>query len=251
MRDAKDDLGISVGISRMDVVLDDIIVHKAVDNVVCFFFTGTDNVTCPIEFAFVDFIELREVPTLAYLLGIKLMPRIRNWADLDLFRPGENIRYEHIDELFSKPINWQIIETHLPDMLRVAVSIKAGRNKLYVAMRELGRVLRTVFLLEYLSDPDLRRLIHAATNKCENFNKFTKWLSFGGKGIIPENDRDKQRKIIKYNHLVANCLIFHNVQSMSRILHKLAEEGREIDEEVLSWLSPYLRSTSTGLENTL
>ena len=51
----------------------------------------------------------------------------------------------------------------------------------------------------------------------------------------PTNER-----VIKFNHLVANCLIFHNVQSMSRILKELALEGREFDDEVLSRLGPYL-----------
>jgi TnpA family transposase len=155
------------------------------------------------------------------------MPRIRNWKDLKLFRPAKETCYTHIDELFSDTINWDVIETHLPDMLRVVLSIKAGRitastllrklgtysrkNKLYVAMRELGRVVRTVFLLKYLSDPTLRRTIQGATNKSEAFNKFIQWVSFGGGGLIAENDRDEQRKLIKYNHLVANCLIFHNV----------------------------------------
>ena len=55
---------------------------------------------------------------LAHLLGIKLMPRIRNWKDLKLFRPSKDTRYENIDELFSDAIDWDVIETHLPDMLR-------------------------------------------------------------------------------------------------------------------------------------
>lgn len=193
---------------------------------------------------------------LAHLLGINLMPRIRNWKDLKLFRPTKDARYTHIDELFSESINWEIIETRLPDMLRVALSIKAGRitastllrklgtysrkNKLYVAMRELGRVVRTVFLLKRLSDPELRRTIQAATNKSEAFNKFIQWVSFGGGGLIAENDRDEQRKLIKYNHLVANCLIFHNVYSLTRVLHGLAAEGYEIESESVSRLSPYL-----------
>ena len=193
---------------------------------------------------------------LAHLLGIKLMPRIRNWKKLKLFRPSRESVYTHIDELFSDTIDWETIETHLPDMLRVALSIKAGRitpstllrrlgtysrkNKLYVAMRELGRVIRTAFLLEYLGDPQLRRIIQSATNKSENFNKFTKWLAFGGDGTITENHRDKQRKLIKYNHLVANCVIFHNVQAMTRILHELMEEGNTYGSDVLSRLSPYL-----------
>jgi len=193
---------------------------------------------------------------LAYLLGINLMPRIRNWKDLKLFRPSKESYYTHIDELFSENIDWETIETHLPDMLRVVLSIKAGRitastllrklgtysrkNKLYVAMRELGRVVRTIFLLKYLRDPELRRMIQAATNKSEAFNRFIQWVSFGGAGIIAENDRDEQRKLIKYNHLVANCLIFHNVSSLTRVLHELAAEGYEIEDEAVARLSPYL-----------
>ena len=38
---------------------------------------------------------------LAYLLGIQLMPRIRNWKDLNLCRPTADHRYDHIDSLFT------------------------------------------------------------------------------------------------------------------------------------------------------
>ena len=39
---------------------------------------------------------------------------------------------------------------------------------------------------------------------------------------------------------MANCLIFHNVQAQTRVLHQLADEGHEFDEATLSRLSPYL-----------
>jgi TnpA family transposase len=193
---------------------------------------------------------------LAYLLGIDLMPRIRNWKDLKLFRPSKDSRYRHIDSLFSGAIDWPLIETHLPDMLRVVLSIRAGRfsasmllrrlgtysrkNRLYQAFQELGRVIRTIFLLRYLNDADLRRLIQGATNKSEAFNRFVQWLFFGGEGLIAENDRDRQRKMIKYSHLVSNCLIFHNVQAQERILRQLADEGHEFADATLARLSPYL-----------
>ena len=61
------------------------------------------------------------------MLGIELMPRIRNWKNIDLCRPDRKARYEHIDSLFGETINWTLIETHFPDMLRVVLSIKAGR----------------------------------------------------------------------------------------------------------------------------
>ena len=192
---------------------------------------------------------------LSHLLGIKLMPRIRGIKDLVFHRPDSNKKFTHIDRLFSDDINWQMIETHLPDMLRVAVSIKLGKisasailrrlgtysrkNKLYFAFKELGKVIRTMFLLKYVGDVELRRLIHAETNKSEQFNGFEKKLFFGGEGVIAENLRHEQRKIIKYNHLVANLVILHNVVGMSRVLKQLQAEGAVINQEVLAGLAPY------------
>jgi TnpA family transposase len=193
---------------------------------------------------------------LAHLLGIQLMPRIRNWKDLTLYRPDKASWYEHIDALFTDTVDWDLIRTHWPDMLRVAVSIRAGRitaatilrrlgtysrkNKLYLAFRELGRVVRTGFLLRYLAGTELRSTIQAATNKSEQLNRFLKWVFFGGEGIITDNSRDEQRKVIKYNHLVANCLIFHNVCSLTHVIRQLQDEGEDIPETALARISPYL-----------
>jgi hypothetical protein len=58
--------------------------------------------------------------------------------------------------------------------------------------------------------------------------------------MIGENDREKQRKIIKYNHLVSNCLIFYNGFALSRVLHDYTLQGNAYEEEVISDLSPYL-----------
>ncbi len=99
--------------------------------------------------------------------------------------------------------------------------------------------MRTGFLLKYIQDADLRATIHAATNKSEAFNGFAQWLSFGGKGVIATNNREEQRKIIKYNYLIANCLIFYNVFELSRNLQELAQAGYRLETEALAALSPY------------
>jgi TnpA family transposase len=193
---------------------------------------------------------------LAHLLGIELMPRIRNWKNIDLCRPDRKARYEHIDSLFSETINWTLIETHFTDMLRVVLSIKAGRisastilrrlgtysrkNRLYQAFCELGRVIRTGFLLRYISDQELRSLIQGATNKSEALNRFLQWAFFGSQGIITENSRDEQRKAIKYNHLVANCLVFHNLCSLTRLVQNLEQRGESVPEDAIAAISPYL-----------
>ena len=195
---------------------------------------------------------------LSYLLGIKLMPRIRNWHDLVFFRPGKDITYKHIDILFKDDVDWELIETHWKDLLRVVLSIKAGKvssstllrklgnysrkNRLYQAFRELGRVVRTLFLLDYISDIELREQITATTNKVEAYNGFSKWLFFGGDGVIADNDPEEQEKVIKYNDLVANAVIFQNVVDQTRILRMLKEEGFPINREDVATLSPYVTS---------
>jgi TnpA family transposase len=186
------------------------------------------------------------------------MPRIRGWKGLTWCRPSADSHYEHIDALFSDTVDWELIATHLPDMLRVALSIKerlltpstilrrlgtySRKNRLYHAFWELGRAIRTGFLLRYLADPDLRATIQAALNKNESFNNFAQWAAFGGERVIPENDRLEQRKMVKYNHLVANCLIFYTVATMSRVLAQLHAEGYAIDLEAVAALSPYRTS---------
>jgi len=192
---------------------------------------------------------------LSYLLGIQLMPRIRNIHDLTFFRADKATRYDHIDGLFGEAINWALIEKHFPDMLRVALSIKLGKltpstilrrlgtasrkNKLYFAFRELGKVIRTIFLLRYIHDVEMRKTIHAATNKNEEFNGFAKWAFFGEEGIIAENIQHEQRKIVKYNQLVSNLIILYNVEQMTSVIKSLKEEGIEINPELLAGLSPY------------
>ena len=152
------------------------------------------------------------------------MPRIRNWKDLTFFRPRQDTVYQHIDPLFDDPVNWELRETHWQDLMRVVLSIKAGtvlpstllrklgnnsrKNRLYRAFRELGRVVRTVFPLQDISDMELREQIGATTNKVEAYNGFSKWSFFGGEGIMAENDPEEQEKRIKYQDLVANIMIF-------------------------------------------
>jgi len=47
--------------------------------------------------------------------------------NLKFYKPKKANTYEHIDELFTETIDWELIKTNLPDMLRVALSIKMGR----------------------------------------------------------------------------------------------------------------------------
>ncbi|MBL0717331.1 MAG: Tn3 family transposase, partial [Desulfosarcina sp.] len=192
---------------------------------------------------------------LAYLLGIKLMPRMRTWNDVAFYRSYEDITYKHIDSFFTQTTNWKLIKTHWKDFMQVVLSIQAGKvlpsmllkklgvysrkNKLYLAFRELGRVVRTIFLLEYCSNKPMRKEIGAATTKIESFHTFRDWISFGGH-VITTGDPVEQEKRIKYMNLVANIVMLHNVVDLTKVLNEMVNEGHEVTPECVQHLSPYM-----------
>jgi len=193
---------------------------------------------------------------LCRLLGIKLMPRMRNWDDAIFYRPGKSVRYNHIDALFTKEVDWRLIATHWQDMMQVVLSIQAGlvlpsmllrklgshnrKSLLCLAFRELGRVERTLFLLRYISDPEIRRTIRAETTKIESFNDFLDWITFGGP-VIKSGDPVEQEKQLKYASLVANAIMLSNVVNLTEALSSMAADGHPVTRELASSISPYTR----------
>jgi len=192
---------------------------------------------------------------LASLLGIKLMPRMRTWNDVTFYRVDRSTTYKHIDRLLTQVVDWELIERYWQDMMQVVLSIQAGkvlpsmllqrlgvysrRNNLYKAFSELGRVERTIFLLEYMSDSTMRQHIRAETTKVESYNNFTDWIAFGGP-TIRSGDPVEQEKRIKYRDLVASAVMLHNVVDMTNALHDLQQDGVCITPELVARLSPYL-----------
>ncbi|MEV1005125.1 Tn3 family transposase [Nonomuraea sp. NPDC050202] len=196
---------------------------------------------------------------LGALLGFDLLPRIRNWHDLIFYRPGEHTHYAHIDSLFGdEVVDWDLIENHWSDLLRTAISIRENKlssvtllrrlgnhsrkNRLYRAFRELGRAIRTITLLRYLSEPGLREQITQVTNRNEAFHGFADWLMFGGK-LIGHNDPDHQEKVVKFNELIANCVIYSTACDITDAANDIAAEGRPVDLDDLATISPYITHT--------
>jgi len=120
---------------------------------------------------------------LCHLLGFRFAPRIRDLADKRLYTPSKDTRYPALAGLVGGVVNRALIERHWDEILRLATSIKHGtvtaslmlrklgayprQNSLAQALRELGRLERTLFTLQWLQDLDLRRRVHAGLNKGE------------------------------------------------------------------------------------
>jgi TnpA family transposase len=112
------------------------------------------------------------------LLGIGFIPRIRDLAHQRLYRPGPASDYQafaYAGPLLGHRLNRDRILTRWEDLLRVAGSLKRGtvsasllisrlqaapnQNRLTEALREYGRLVKTAFIVRYLTSQQLRRRI--------------------------------------------------------------------------------------------
>lgn len=124
---------------------------------------------------------------LMHLLGFAFAPRIRDLHDKRLFIHGKAERYPGLQSVISTTsLNLKDIETYWGEVLRLAASIKQGtvtaslmmkklasypkQNGLAKALREIGRIERTLFMLDWFRAPGLRRRVQAGLNKGEARN---------------------------------------------------------------------------------
>ena len=195
---------------------------------------------------------------LAYLLGIELMPRIRRWHTLNLYRSDSGNKYSRINSLFSGTVNWALIHEHYPQFMQLALAIQSGtlapsavlarvnsystKNRFALALKELGQAVRTTYLLEWVMDESLRRTVHKGTTKVERHHKFAKHLAFGAGGHLRSNNPADQEKAIVYNELVTNAVALQNVVDQTQALHALKSQGINVRAADLAFLSPYATS---------
>jgi TnpA family transposase len=118
---------------------------------------------------------------LCHLLGFRFAPRIRDLADKRIYVLDKGSAYPALAGLVGGTLNVRLIATHWNDILRLASSIKQGtvtaslilrklgayprQNSLALALRELGRLERTLFTLQWLQSPELRQRVQLGLNK--------------------------------------------------------------------------------------
>ena len=110
---------------------------------------------------------------LCHLLGFRFAPRIRDLPDRRLFTFKSPTQYAALQDLIADQVDAALIERNWDDLRRLAESIRNGKvstsllvgklaaypqhSELALALRELGRVERTLFTLDWLEQPELRR----------------------------------------------------------------------------------------------
>lgn len=103
----------------------------------------------------------------------------------------------------------------------------------------IGYVITAMYELGY-SKKEIQRVIE--TKKVEAYHGFLDGSVLEAMELFQTTGSEQQEKVIKYNELVTNAIIFQNVVDITAILRELKREGYMIDSEDVRFMSPYLIS---------
>ena len=159
-----------------------------------------------------------------------------------------------LSDLVAGHINMKVIQDHWQDILRLIMSIKTGtvtasvilrklaayprQNGLALALREIGKLERTVFTLDWLQDPELRRRTHVGLNKGEQQNALRRAVFFNRLGEIRDRSYENQRYRASGLNLLVAAIILWNTVYLQRAVEHLRRQGIAPEPTDLAHLSP-------------
>jgi len=165
---------------------------------------------------------------LTNLLGFSFAPRIKNFKDQQLYSYNNPKFYHNLGyELIPKrKINENIIIDNWDNILRFIITIKerkttatqllkrltsySRQHKLYTALKEFGKIIKTDFLLNYIDDVSFRQRIEKQLNKVEASNKFAKAVFFGNNAEFTVATAEEQNIANNCKRLIQNTIILWN-----------------------------------------
>ena len=103
------------------------------------------------------------------------------------------------------------------------LSSYAREHPLYKALKEFGRIIKSVFLLTYLDDVELRQRIEKQLNKIEFANRFSKAIIGGHKQEFEVGEKEEQEIMAACNILIQNCVNLWNYLYLSQLIANNAD----------------------------
>ena len=141
-----------------------------------------------------------QVFALCAFLGFRYAPRMAHMLDRQLFTIGRPGDYGPLNSLVHGGVNQRLIREQWAEKQRIAASIRHGtspasvlmrklasyprQNRVAAAFTEMGKVERTLSLLELMHDETMQRRIQTGLNKGESSNGLARAVLSGRKGVL-------------------------------------------------------------------
>lgn len=170
----------------------------------------------------------------SHLLNISFAPRLKNIHRLKRysFKGKKAYSYKEYPILPDGKIKRESIEKEWDQILRVIVSIKLGyttasqifkrlnsysesNNPLYIALKEFGKVIKTLHILRYIDNLELRQAIHKQLNKGESGNKLDRALAIGHSGLDYAT-REEQEDVENCKRVIKNAIVCWNYMYLTQ-----------------------------------
>ena len=190
---------------------------------------------------------------LSHLLGFRFAPRLRDIGDTKLFSFSSLNDFPNLKGILQGRINIKLIQENFDDILRLAFSIREGKvsgslimgklgsyarqNKMASSLRELGKIEKTIFILDYITDETLRRRVNRGLNKGESMNALARALFFGKRGEFRERGLQEQLQRASALNIIINAISVWNTVYLNEVIQDLRDK-EELNEELLLHISP-------------
>jgi TnpA family transposase len=188
------------------------------------------------------------------LLGYQFAPRLRNLSSLRLYGMKHMTLPNVMKELLSAKASMSRIEQQWPDIIRLIASIITHRvipsdilrqlasfprqNELAIALREIGRIERTIFILSWISSIAMQRRAQMGLNKGEAHHALKRALNFNRRGEITDRTSENQHLRMMHLNLLAAIIIYWNTKHLGHIINTMKQQGITIPPDQLAHLSP-------------
>lgn len=190
------------------------------------------------------------------LLGLTFTPRIKDLADQQLYFT-EALDLSELPKLrahFTRRLDTGRVLTMWDELLRLAGSLKLGyvtaslviqklqaaprKGELARALQEYGRLIKTLHILGWYEDEEMRRRAHRQLNKGEAVHDLRAYLSIGNRGVLRRKTDEGLQHQAGCLNLLTNAVILWNSVYMAEALTQLKKEGLDFNEEDLKHIWP-------------
>ncbi len=145
-----------------------------------------------------------------HLMGVSFAPRIKSFKKQHLysFKTASEANKEARVLLSQGRIKTDLIEEQWEHILRFMATIKlkettasqlfkrlssySRQHPLYRALKQFGRIIKTIFILRYVDDVELRQSIEKQLNRVESYHQFGKAIFFARNQEFNYATRDEQ-----------------------------------------------------------
>ncbi len=191
---------------------------------------------------------------LTHLLGFRFAPRIPNLAERRLYAFGPAVTWPALQQFIAGRSDEALIAAHWDDLLRLGTSVRTGvvgaslmlrrlgayprQNGLALALREVGRIERTMHTLDWLQTPALRRQATAELNKGEARNALARAVCFHRLGRLRDRGAEAQGHRANGLALVTAAIALWNSVYLHRAIDALRRRGEAVPAALLAHLAP-------------